>query len=288
MGKTVVLCDGSNINSHGFRIDLKGMDLSRFETNPVMLYRHDTEDVIGRWKNVRIENDKLLAEPDFDMDDELAAKIAGKVEREFLKGCSVGIYILEIEETSKKCVATRTELLEASICAIPSDAGAVILYSKDHKKLSLEQAKLHIQPQTNMEDKTKIEQLEASVASKDAELKALKEKVAELESVAKEAQEKAIGDFLSAAVSEGKITEEEKPAYAKLAATDFDSVKSIVGARQPQTQQRHASLSSMLVTTGGKFDGKTWDELDKSGQLEAVKAENPELYKTLFDQKFKR
>lgn len=39
--KRFVLSDGSTINSKGFRIDINGLDISRFATNPIMLYEHN-------------------------------------------------------------------------------------------------------------------------------------------------------------------------------------------------------------------------------------------------------
>ncbi|MDD4142963.1 MAG: HK97 family phage prohead protease, partial [Bacteroidales bacterium] len=134
--KTFVMCDSGKTNSYGFRIDLQGMDMSRFDNNPVMLYRHNSEDLIGKWENIRIEDGKLMADPVFDMEDETAKRVYSQVNRGFLKGCSVGIIINEMKETTKEFVATKTELLEASICAIPSDAGAVVLYDTNRNQLT--------------------------------------------------------------------------------------------------------------------------------------------------------
>ena len=58
---TLVLYDSASINSYGFRIDLDGMDLTRFRANPVMLYGHESEQLIGRWENIHIEEGRLLA-----------------------------------------------------------------------------------------------------------------------------------------------------------------------------------------------------------------------------------
>ena len=63
----IVLCDSETINSYGFKTDVKGINLSRFEKNPVMLYQHNPHMVIGRWEDIKIEGGQLSATPVFDM-----------------------------------------------------------------------------------------------------------------------------------------------------------------------------------------------------------------------------
>ena len=108
---TFILSDTSKTNSYGFRIAMEGMDTSRFRENPVMLYRHNDDDVIGRWHNLRVDDGRLLADAEFDQDDELAAKVAGKVERGFIKGCSMGIWIKDMQETADGWIVTKSFLL---------------------------------------------------------------------------------------------------------------------------------------------------------------------------------
>ena len=61
MNKTFVVSDES-VNSYGYTILTAGIDLSRFEKNPIMLLQHDSKNIIGKWENVRIEDNKLLAD----------------------------------------------------------------------------------------------------------------------------------------------------------------------------------------------------------------------------------
>lgn len=137
-----ILSDSQSINSHGFRVHIEGGDLARFMVNPVMLYEHNIERVIGKWVDIERVNGKLLATPVFDTDDDEAAKIAGKVERGFLNGASIGIRILKLEVIDDEYVATEWELLEVSIVSIPSDAGAVRLYNEKRECLSFDAIKL--------------------------------------------------------------------------------------------------------------------------------------------------
>ena len=153
--KTFVLCDSRSVNSYGFRIDVDGIDTARFEANPVMLDSHDPERLIGRWENIRKEDGRLLADAVFDLDDEAAKKVAGRVERGFLKGCSVGVIIRELADVDGTAMATRTELMEASLCAIPADAGAVALYDENRRKLNYEDIKHQLKFNINMDKQEK-------------------------------------------------------------------------------------------------------------------------------------
>ena len=152
--KVFVLSDGNKANSKGYKIDLNGLDITRFSTNPVMLYEHDKERVLGRWTNIVKNQNKLIASPEFDMEDEEAKRIAGKVERGFIKGASVGIIVIEAEYDGIDDIptVTRSELFEASIVSIPADSGAVTLYNDKLECLSVDELKLNIQ------DKQKKEQ----------------------------------------------------------------------------------------------------------------------------------
>lgn len=284
--KTFVLSDSHQMNSHGFRIDLNGLDLERFNANPVMLYRHCSDDVIGSWKDVRVESGKLLGVPVFDPEDELAQKVAGKVDRGFLKGCSVGILINEMNKVDGEYTVTAAELMEASLCSIPSDAGAVMLYNKDKERVTLAELTAeweHNAPIKNnlnphkMEDKEKtaaeeaqaqlqaeLTQAQATIATLTAEKEAAAKKAKEAAAAAKK---QAIADMVAEAKKDGKIKENEVEGYTKLATADFDSVKALFDARPAETTPaapaKTVSLAAQCQGDGKKKncdEDSPWDE----------------------------
>jgi HK97 family phage prohead protease len=131
--KRFVFNDERIYNTYGFRIANAGVNLVRFNQNPVMLNDHwgSTHNVIGLWEDVRVEGTTLGGAPVFDTEDEDAAKVAGKVERGFVKACSMGILFREEHltlESKGKYLLEQCELLEVSIVAIPSNANAVRLF----------------------------------------------------------------------------------------------------------------------------------------------------------------
>ena len=276
---TFVLCDSRSVNSYGFSIDLDGMATSRFEANPVMLESHDSERLIGRWENLRIEDGRLLADAVFDLEDETAKKVAGRVERGFLKGCSVGIIIIEMEEKDGLLVATKTELMEASICAIPADAGAVALYDENRSQMDYEDIKLKFNLNMDKKEKT-VEQMQLEHQQ---QLEAKDKRITELEQKLAERDKEAVEQFLNAAVTEGRISATEKESFAKLAATDFETVKEIVGKREPRpTASLHEMTQHVTATQGDRQDWTYLDWMKKDPEgLRKMKAEDPTRFAQL-------
>lgn len=276
--KPFVLSDGAKKNSHGFRIDLAGIMLERFNSNPVMLYMHDPNQLIGQWENLKVENNKLIAEPDFDLEDENAKKIAGKVKRGYLKGASLGIVVMEMKEIDGEYVATKSELIEASVVPVPSDAGAIRLYDENRKELTFEEVKLKyvsLNPtQTTMDEKDKkIQELQQQLTERDNQIVALKAQV-------DAAQKAEVTAFLAAAKTEGKITDKEVESLTNLAQKDFEGVKSLVNAREAKptttlSQQVKGPGASSGSTPGReKWTYLQWMKEDPKG-LQLMKTENP-------------
>ncbi len=127
--------DQEQKNSYGFYVLTSGISLARFENNPVMLDGHyiSNHAVIGRWLNIEKAGNLLTMLPEFDTEDEAANKIAGKVERGYIKGCSMGIiwHPDDLEWIGDKLVLTKCELYEVSIVAVPSNKNAIHLYNSE-------------------------------------------------------------------------------------------------------------------------------------------------------------
>ena len=284
MRKTFILSDGSRVNNHGFRIQLSGLNLDRFKQNPVMLYQHDMERVIGRWENIRIEDNKLLAEAVFDTGDTLGTEVARKVEEGFIKGCSLGLIIEDMIQIGDEWIATRGEVYEASVVSIPSDAGAVVLYDEKRQVLSAEAFYLQFNiNQTNNTMDEKMKELEAQLAEKDQRIQQLEAQVDTLNNQLTEAKQERVNSMLSAAVADGRITEQEREHFAALAAHDFASVEQLLNVKQKPS---HQSLAATLHKTVEAKDHREnwsfleWAKKDPEG-LKKMKQEQPERYASL-------
>lgn len=317
--KTFVLNDETKVNSYGFKVLNSGISLERFLANPLMLDYHmkGNNHVIGRWENIRIEGNLLLADAVFDEEDEEALKIKGKVDREFIKGCSMGldIYNGKWEYQNEIPVLILCELTEASIASLPSNANSLKLYNASGElsdkdiKLSIGEffnktnpnlvsmKKLTLSVQTllvlglqneQLEDNAVVsaaiekmvsesEQTKVKLSAATTEINDLKGKLAAID------EAKAVS-LVDNAVKLGKITADKKEYFLTLAKSDFATAEGIL-AGIPEK----ADLAGGVKNTNGsagKFDNvKTMDDFEKLSATEklAFKTEAPDQYKSIFN-----
>lgn len=112
-----------------------------------------------------------------------------------------------------------------------------------------------------------------------AEMKAELEKFrAEAQASADAARAQLAGQ-LEAAQRDGRISAQLRTELQALGESDPARAASILAQMQP-----HAPLPK--EKTEAKYEGKTWDELDKAGKLADYKAENPEGFKALYKERF--
>lgn len=312
-----ILNDENVTNSYGFKIKTAGIDLKRFEANPVMLDGHNPSNlsVIGKWTEIKAENGKLSADTDFDMEDENAKTIAGKVERGIIKGASMGISFSKKDFSYQdgELVLEKCSLHEASIVAIPSNAGALRLMMDGEEIsetdiialcLSIKQNQEYYKPKFNHKMKLKLsqlafvalgfdgqteeaeqEQINTAILKLQEERNGLKaqlalseEKVNAFIEKEKEAKLTATNKMLDEAVACGKITADKRQTFADLAAQNFDLAKSTLDSL-PAKQ----NFSAGVKTPAGTSAVATMEDFQKLSLDEqlAFKAANPDAYKEL-------
>lgn len=143
-----ILNDQRVKNSHGFYLLNAGGRFDRFLANPVMLDNHDPDRLIGRWEDLAVEGDLLTAVPIFDEGTELGRERKGQVERGFLKGASIGLYIHAAEYRmnpatgENELYVTEWEQIESSTTALPSNAGALTLKIYDQGRQPVPEERL--------------------------------------------------------------------------------------------------------------------------------------------------
>lgn len=324
--KRIVLTDES-LNSYGFWVLTSGMDLSAFLRNPVMLWNHNRSEggtvndqlPIGYWKDLRVEADgSITAEPVFDETDEFAVKIKKKYESGVLNASSIGFRILEWSEDPKflkpgqtMATATKSVLLEASICDIPSNPNAtkVVLYNENSETINLSDLpNMAIGPNINnkmtkeialklgldenaspqailaaiVDLKSENASYEATVQNLELENKQLKERWKEIEEAKAEAQRQEVVSLLDEAVKTGRIDTKARKQFEKLFELDYEAAKATLAALQARTPLKTAEPAS----EAGDLAKMSWDELDKSERLIELKTRFPELYQQKFNEKF--
>lgn len=304
MNYTFILSD-ETINSYGFKVLTSGIDTSVFDANPVMLYEHKSIDLIGLWTKAIKEGKAIKADAQFDEHDELAQKIRGKVERGILKGVSIGFQILEtaqerLPDGTIIPVVTRCKLMEASLCALPSNSNALRLYNEKGRLMEDAEMRLTISKLTHTQqsnpannptatmkltaDNLKALNLQESFTDLELNesLTALQKRLSTSETALKEINKERITSLVAGAVTAGKIKAEQTEHYEKLAAVDFDGVKSILDAMKASSKpnQHLTQNNDSNPADRAGWDFNKWRKEDPKG-LARLRTENPEGYKTL-------
>lgn len=317
--KTFRLADES-INGYGFWLRMDGADLEQFKRNPIMLWMHSrafrgTKDEvlpIGHWENVRIEGGELLADAVFDMDDEFAAAIAGKVERGIIRMASVGITVVETSADSTylkpgqtRETVTKWKLREASIVDIGANDNAISLafYDRDGNPMELSApdggcpVSLLLTPKPyDMREVAKLLKLadaadENEVAQRVKELVArneeLERRLNEVEQREHQQRQLRAASLIDEAIRDGRIDAGARPSWEKMFGMNHDVAEETLAAL-PKRKSVRDSLGNGEKGKAEAFSTMSWDELDRKGKLRELKANHPELYEQKFEEKFGR
>lgn len=308
------------VNSYGYRVITDGIDTTQYLRNPVVLYMHDRynsdergSEVIGRCIGLTKENDQMIAEVEFDMQDEFAAKIAGKVERGFIRMCSLYADVIETSTDPEMIVpgqfletVTKCKMIELSIADIGGLDDALKL-SRDGKTIKLkhiDQANQVIQNnQNDMELKTIALALgmdagsnESAVLGQVQSLKLAKEaaegKVTKLEKEISDAQDADATLLVDKAVKLGLIPEALKAIQLSAFKSDFAANKvalsKLIEERETDDQKNDKTkvVKNFLNTsknTAASNNEVTFIKLSKENPQELIrlKREDPEEYNRL-------
>jgi HK97 family phage major capsid protein/HK97 family phage prohead protease len=121
------------VDRYGDVIVASGWQLASFRKNPIALFGHSSNFVIGNWRDVRIEGSKLLGRLDLmPAVSERLTEIHAAVRAGVLRAVSVGFRAVAaepIDQNDKFGPARflKSELLECSLVAVPANPNAVQL-----------------------------------------------------------------------------------------------------------------------------------------------------------------
>lgn len=286
-----ILNDETKVNSYGFRVLNAGIDLLRFSANPVMLDQHvnSTKTVVGRWTNTKIEGANLVANSEFDTDNLEAAELAGKVDRGFIKGASIGVGFDQKDMVMGRdgvFELTRCEIFEASICAIPSNANAITLYTQAGKPINESVFKLSIlslmQTKKLSMDllKSLIELLGLSAdASEQNVIDTVDKLIKDAENTGN-LQAKALVEM---AILDGRITPLQEDFYIDAAKRNYGLTLNALQSLSPRT-----NLSALVKNpTISKADKSKWTLEDYRKNAPKELQQDPALYKKLIEKEQK-
>ena len=299
-----ILNDESVVNSHGFVLLNAAGRFERFNANPVMLFNHEADKLIGQMTGLRVEGTKLIGTPVYDEEDALAAKCKRQGEKGFLKGCSPGIMIYAVElrtnpDGEERITVTDWELCEVSLVSVPSNRNALRLYNAqgevipdDQIRLSIESL-LHLNKQDEMDKIILTAEAYAALGlkSNEADGKAISAAIMELKARVEKAekdlndQHKAQAEALvELAIKDGRITADKKEQFIKLALADFDMAKTTLEAIPTREslagKVTHGTGKATSTKDCAEWTYLRWAKEDPEG-LKRLKETDPEAFEEL-------
>lgn len=253
-----IICDES-VNRYYWRLLVGGIDLDGFLKNPVCVIQHETSTLsIGKWKNVRVEGDKLLGTLEFDKNDDVAVDYYLKYKNGYMN--AVSLHVIPIEESDAKELLlpgqkyptlVKSELIEVSVVTIGGNKNAVKLCNPDgtEYKLSI----IEKQKNTEMADDGKtVDQLQADLEA---------------------ARALNVDNLIVIHKNRGVLTDAEEPSVRKLAASNYDATKQMLESRQPQEPKPDSG------TETGKSEAEIEAVLLLHLNRGAITAQEKDIYK---------
>lgn len=229
------------------KILTEGIDLKeRFEDNPIMLFEHNPEKVLGTWVGLEINENRISALPDFD-DDEFSIDISNKLKKGSIKSASIGIEINDAYMEGDIAIISKSTLFEASIVGIPANKhakavelskGNMIFLSSNGKEVNTEEyfkklkdmAEKDPKQEPEMVEKAELDKLNLSLTNKDKEIDEFKKdklelglKITDLEKSIKELNDEKEKLNLSI-VDKDKEVNDLKASVKKLEDEKFDNL----------------------------------------------------------------
>ncbi|MBR5899338.1 MAG: HK97 family phage prohead protease [Muribaculaceae bacterium] len=306
MGKEAIITS-NGLNSYGSRVLTDGGDLRQYERNPVLLFMHNRafsrENLpIGRMEGLRIDGDRLIGTPVFDLNDEFAKRIADKWENGFLRMLSAGIEIIETSSDASvmlpgqtRPTITKWKLVEVSVVDIGANDEALRLYDQagamlklasgiDNEVLPLlkerEDNQLIIKTTMNKELLTLLGLQEGATDEQVlATVRGLKEKADKVEAMTLAN----ITAIVDEAVTTKKITADKKDHFVNLGkAAGIDSLRETLSLMKP-VQKPTEVIVERTENVEGKND-VTFAKLSEvpEAELPKMKEENPAEYARLY------
>lgn len=257
-----VILSTEDINSFGFWVKTNGIDLSRFKKNPVLTYIHRTDEMsVGKINNVRIEDNQLVGEVEFDAEDKKGKELARKYKKGYMRGFSIGFEPKSWSDNEKDLKPGQTvptvltsELIEIAAATVPSNQNAVVLY-RNGKKVDLSTDGENSLPvinknkmkkviaKLNLADNATEKDVINAIEKIEADKQAAETAKVEADKKVKELSANAVDALIKTGKANGTVTDENEKTYRKLAANDFGLATEMITKVVPGKQSGKKELS---------------------------------------------
>ena len=289
-----------SVNVYGYRLLTSGLMLERFKP-AIGFLMHDRESGIAvRWEDIRTESGKVFAKPV--VNTTKFPNLTQEIEDGFYAAASVG-HIVAVELTDDPTykldgqtgpTVTKWFPRECSIVDIPGNYNAIAkLYDDKDNVLRDLSDNFSLKHKDNMEEKVfKVGDLKLPGTTADLSIDQINAKIGDLAARADKADklEKELADLtadankpeVDASLEKGRADQKVTTDLADTLGKDYEGnpegLKMLVDAMQPQTTIT-GTLGDAKVPS--QYEGKTWQDLYCSGELEVIKTKYPEYYEQL-------
>lgn len=305
----------NSLNSYGTRVLTQGIDTSRYEANPILLYMHERGTVIGVVTNIEKTDDEITGELQFDEATELSRQCKQQFEFGSLRMVSVGLDVVEVSDAPDVILpgqafytVTKSILFEVSLVDIGANPDAIRLRYKGKmlnlsdgganplpalKPINMDKPQIEVAKLAaalGLDEAATCEQCFEKIATMKADGEAASQKIAELTAEVgtvnaqlKTSNAKMFEAAIDKAIGEGRIGADRKEHFMKLAAeVGYEMLCSTLESCQP----RVTLASQMLGGEKTEDAAKEYDRRDREGSLLSLKHENPARFAELFKARF--
>lgn len=181
--RTITMCGSTEaVDRTGDIIKMSGVDLVNYQKNPVILFNHDYDKIIGKALEVKVVDSKLIFKIEF-ADTKLGNEIYYLLKNGYMNASSIGFIGKEYEGNEHGGLTfTKIELLELSIVSVPCNPTALVQLRKDFTSKKISKAMFEELGGSMKEEKKELTQEHIDAIKKAIEL---------LESIVEEPKEPA-------------------------------------------------------------------------------------------------
>lgn len=306
------LVHDESISDHGCWVLTKGIDISQFLRNPVMLCQHEwgygSFIHCGIWENIRVDGTKIYATPKPNEATQLGRELKESILNGTIKACSIAVWIIETSEEDKyikkgqrRATITKSELYEISLVTFPANKNALVQNSSEVPKNLLKLSVKDIQsenlpPLLNTKEKANKKPLD-NLSKQQLPMDEKEQALAEM-------QDLQVDLLLTLGRTNGHVTKENEESYKELAKKSPKALHSIFSQKAPtapdkeekeEDKPRNKGRESLTEALKNNVQNppttpvaderenwthKDWSKKDPQG-LETMRLQEPEKYSQL-------
>lgn len=121
--------------------------------------------------------------------------------------------------------------------------------------------------------------------NKAVKVEALEKTVDTYKQKLQEVEDKEVTAFIDKAIAEKRITDAQKESFTALMKSDRENTEKLINSMKPQPERRITDVYNGGASPASLAD-KTWDELDKAGQLSNLRNADLNAFKAKYKEKF--